>query len=287
MEWFLNISPDFKDEFDYEVISNGLAKSVKVNLEKKPITDIAEIDKKNGIQLFENFNQFLWCCSYTMFVVFDEGIQKPTLNGLYKGELDMENPYVRRALELFNQALSLFESYNESAYHHLPNPEKYNEFEKFYIERTSGIYTSAMVFILLHEFGHQYYGHLDYYPSEEEEKLDEFTADDFAFDKMSKHFHTKRGTTYKFGIIIGISSLIYQDKTLTGGNTHPDPDSRLVKLMEQMDLDELNNLWGVASLTFKLWMIHYGKDEPKMEVYENYKEMFYSTLKKVNEIKWQ
>jgi len=252
MDWFLYITPDFKSEFDYEVISNNLEQSIKLHLERKPITDVAQIDKKSGIEVFENFNQFLWCCSYAMFVVFDEGIQKPSLNGVYKGELEMNNPFVRRALELFNRSISLFETYSDSIFYNLPNPEKYNEFEQFYIERTNGIYTSAMVFILLHEFGHQYYGHLDYYPNDTESKTDEFTADDFAFDKMKTHFGTERETTYKFGIIVGISCLIFLDKTLKGGDRHPDPDQRLVKLMEQMDLHDLDNLWGVASLAFKL-----------------------------------
>src|SRR5690606_10847679 len=111
--------------------------------------------------LFENYNQFLWACAYSFLVIFDEGVQKPTLAGTFMGNfLDTSNPYINKALELFRAGLSLFESYREEVFYRLPNPEKYNDYDKFYIERASGIYTAAMTFILLHEFGHQYYGHV-------------------------------------------------------------------------------------------------------------------------------
>ncbi|CAM1340931.1 phage exclusion protein Lit family protein [Tenacibaculum amylolyticum] len=285
MDWFLNVTPDFKDEFDFEVDSNDLRERIQLHLEQKPIREIAQIDKRTGIEIYENFNQFLWCCSYAMFVVFDEGIQKPSLNGVYKGELDMSNPFVRRAMELFGRAISLFETYDKAPFYNLPNPEKYHEFEQFYIERTSGVYCAAMTFILLHEFGHQYFGHLDYYPSDTESKQDELTADEFAFDKMATHFETERSTTYKFGIIVGLSSLIFVDKTLQGGDRHPDPDQRLVSLIEKMNLNELDNLWGVASLAFKLWGLHFNKSILKPSITEHYKQMFYDTLNDINGIK--
>jgi len=91
MHNFINITPDFKTEFEYEVEANNLADKIKLDLRQTPIREVPFIGK-SGIHLFENFNQFLWCCSYAMFVVFDEGVQKPTLNGEFNGGIDLKNP---------------------------------------------------------------------------------------------------------------------------------------------------------------------------------------------------
>ena len=143
-----------------------------------------------------------------------------------------------------------------------------------------------MTFILLHEFAHQYLGHLEYNPtSSEESKTDENNADDYAIDKIAQNFSSERGTTYKCGIIAGISSLILLDKSLSGGDTHPDTDDRLKNAIEKMQLEDLDNLWGIASLTFRLWALKYDIDIECPQIVDSYKELFTMTLEKVNEIK--
>ena len=142
-----------------------------------------------------------------------------------------------------------------------------------------------MTFILLHEFGHQYYGHVSTYSDDEQSKKDEVLADEFAFEKMSTHFETKKGTTYKFGIIAGICSLIFADSTLKGGDRHPDPDHRLKNLIEKMNLPDLDNLWAIASLPFNLWAIHFGKELKYGKYVDNYKELFFETIKQLDEMK--
>lgn len=284
-DWFFNISPNFKDEFDYEVNSNDLFEKITINIIKSKINEIAFIDAKTGITTHENFNQFLWSICYGTFVIFDEGIQRPSINKEFNGEIDLSNEIIARAKDLFNHSFSLFQSFNSAKFYELPNPEKFNEKEKFYIERTNGIYTASMVFILLHEFGHQYYGHLITYSDDKQSKEDEYLVDDFAYDKMSSHFEEAVGITYKFGIIMGIGGLFFLSDNLNGGKRHPDPDIRLKRQIDKMNLDDINNLWGVSSTLLQLWGIKNNKKLNDKLEFENYKEMFQHTLEKMQEYK--
>lgn len=285
LEWFENITPEFKDELNAEIKYNGLQAGIKYNINKTKITDCACINSKRQIELYENFNQFLWCICYSLLVLFDESIQKPLMAGKYTGKFDFENPSIRRSVDLFNNGFDLLHTYKDSHFFQLPNPEKYNEQDKFYIEKANGVFTAAMTFILLHEFAHQYFGHLDYDPTSAQSKLDEQNADDFAINKISYNFSSKRGSTYKLGIVAGISSLILLDKSINGGNTHPDTDDRLRLAIDKFDLEKLDNLWGVASLTFRLWAIKYNIEINYPSSIETYKQLFELTLEKVEEIK--
>lgn len=286
ISWFLEITPDFKSEYEYEVNSNDLKKAIKYLIEQKKITDVAEVSKENGIEINENFCQFLWCCCYSIFVIFDEGIQKPTLNKTFDGNfLDKSNSYIKDAISVFDAGFGLFNEYNEKDFFNLPNPEKYSENDRHYVERTNGIFSSAMTFILLHEFGHQYYGHLIVPSDDKQSKKDELLVDNYAYDQMSTRFRNAEGITYQCGIIAGISSLIFFDDKMDGGKRHPDPDFRLKNLIEKMELNEIDNLWCIASLPFNLWANKYNKVLKYDKYVENYKELFYITMEQIALIK--
>lgn len=285
LDWFENITPDFKDESKGEIDFNGFKAGIQYHIDRTKITECACINSSRQIELYENFNQYLWCICYSLFVLFDEGIQKPMLAGQYTGKFDFENPFIRRGVDLFNNGFDLLHTYKDWQFFQLPNPEKYNEYEKYYIERTNGMFTAAMTFILLHEFAHQYLGHFDYCTTSDELKKDEYAADDFAIDKISYNFSSDRGATFKSGIVAGICSLIFRDKSLSGGDTHPDTDERLKVAMGKLQLKELDNLWGIASLTFRLWAIKYNIELELPPIVDSYKHLFELTLEKIGEIK--
>lgn len=287
LDWFENITPDFKEEAQNEITFNGLKKDIQYHINRTKITEVACISPSKHIELYENFNQYLWCICYSLLVIFDESVHRPFIENKYTGQFDLENPFVKRAITVLNNGFDLLHTYKDWQFFQLPNPEKYNEYDKFYIEKTNAIYAAAMTFILLHEYAHQYLGHLEYEPtSAEESKMEEYKADDYAIDKISYNFTSQRGATFKFGIIAGISSLILLGRSLSGGNTHPDIDDRLKKAIEKMSLNELDNLWGVASLAFRFWAIKYNIDYIEYpQSIDSYKELFTITLNKINDIK--
>lgn len=282
--WFIEISPDFKDDFNDQVLYYEFNNKIKIDITKKQIQNIAKIDK-NGIELYENYNQYLWSICYSIIIIFDLGVQKPSIEKIFTGEINFNTTQLRKARELFYHSFSLFKYYNRTDFFSLPNPEKYIRSNSFYIERVNGVYTAAMVFILLHEFGHQYYSHLTYFPDNDEAKEDEFTVDDYAFDKMAEHFNSEKGKTYKTGIILGLGSLILMSSSLDGGDSHPDSHIRLVRQINKMDLSETDNVWGIACVILHFWGIKYNIRISDQFIFDNYKQMFYHYIDCLNHIK--
>jgi hypothetical protein len=72
---------------------------------------------------------------------------------------------------------------------------------------------------------------------------------------------------------------------MDGGKRHPDPEFRLKNLIERMNLNELDNLWCIASLPFNLWANKYNKVLTYDKYVENYKELFYKTIEQIAFIK--
>jgi Peptidase U49 len=278
---FFNISPDFKTEFENEVY-NGLHDKIVYKIETNPLSDVAELNTQQQIVLYENFNQYLWNICYSLLVLFDKGIHEPRLKGIHTGTF-ANTPMVAEAWKVFQAGLSLRKTYQRPVFFELPNSELNQNRE--YILKTNSIYLAALNFILLHEFAHQYYGHYSYFEPGDQSKKDEHLADEFAIDKMSAHFEEVNGKTLKAGILVGALSLFFLRRKLGGGDSHPDLDIRLKVIIESLHLNELDNLWGIASLALNLWNNDFEHDVRIPPVGETYQELFYETLKDLSRFK--
>lgn len=281
IDWFQNITPDFLEELNSEIKCNDLNHGLIYRVDRTKITDTAGINSTGEIELHENFNQYLWCICYSLLVMFVEGIEKPMRAGTYKGLFDGTNPFVQRANAVFNNGFALLSTYKDKEFYDLPNPEKYEEEDKFYIEAANGVFTAAMTFVLLHEYAHHFYGHTKFYSTSEESIKEEFLADEFAIDKIAHNFTSDKVHVYKFGIIAGISSLIIMSKSLSGGDTHPDNDIRLKVAIEKMNLEDLDLLWGIASLTFTFWSTKHNVKLDLPPIVDDFKQLFDLTLESV------
>ncbi len=272
------LSPELFGLMVDEIKYNGLKNGISYNISTKPISDIAHITGDRKIEMFENYNAFLWCMSYALIVLFDESIQRPTLDGTYTGIVDRSNPLVKKALALFEYGMSLRIKYS-SWPSTLPNPEKYSEEDKFYVEKANGVFVCAITVVLCHEVAHQFLGHLDYSPATKDEYLkDEQNADNFALDFVNKNFEAPIYQTLRAGAVVAFSSLLFLNKSLDGGDYHPDQDFRLENIMNRLNLNDIDNLWGIASLSFKLWSVYYNKPYPLSSAFENYRDLFAHTL---------
>jgi len=285
IDWFEKAAPDFMDEMIGETTYNGMQKAITYQIDRTVITIACEITPQKQIVMYENFNQFLWSTCYSLIVLFDEAIQIPLLSNKFNGTIDYDNIHIRKAISVFKEGFNLFRYFNDYVFFDLPNPEKYNEYEQKYIEKANGVFVAAMTYMLLHEFGHQYYGHLNYDSTQEQSKRDEYVVDDYAYDKIATKFGTQYEVTFKIGLVAALSSLYFFDDTLKGGDYHPDPDLRLKRQLDKMGLSDLDYLWGIASLSFRLWTITYNKEIILPLQIENYKRLFDLTLEKINEIK--
>lgn len=271
---FFKISPEFQEEFEHEV-SKGLYEKIIYAIKTGPIQKIAELNGKRQIVIYENFNQYLWSLAYSLLILFDKGIHEPRLNSQFYGAF-ADTPEVADAWDLFEAGLSLKKKYNREIFFHLPNPELNNGEE--YILKANAIYLAALNFILFHEFGHHRYEHHINYKPGEQAIQDEYLADKFAIDKLSVHFDSAEGKTLKAGILIGTLSVLFLKRKLSGGDSHPDFYKRLAVTIEHLDLEELDNLWGIAAMAISLWSNEFGHDVRIPAQGETYREFFYKLL---------
>ena len=285
IDWLEKVTPDFLKIVKYEVENNGLNPGIIYHLEKSTIDAIANIDKSKRIHLYENYNQFLWSLCYSLLVIFDRGIKLPILLKTFNGVMNVDDIFVKRAIALFNSGLSLFHDYSDFSFYELPNPEKFIEFEKDYIEKANSIYVAALTFILIHEFSHQYFGHLEYISKSDQSKKDELNSDDYALDLIKHNFHNEKGFSFRIGAIVALSSIIFFDDSLKGGDEHPDPDERIKNIIAKMSLNDLDDEWGIASLSFILWSIHYKRKFDLPKEVSCFKELFDKILLNVPLVK--
>lgn len=281
LDSFITITPDFIEAFEGEIFNN-LSGTLAYKVDKEKITcaaKIREYKSEQKIFIYERYNQFLWNICYSSIVTCEEVVNKKC----------KKNKFIDEAAELFQYSMDLLSKYRDWDDYSLPNPEKYNENRKNYIEACNNVFIEAMVFILLHEFAHQFYGHNDDdYCTSDTNKLKkmELYADDYAYDKMSTRFGTNLQTTSQMGIAIALASLILLDESLKGGPEHPDPDYRLKRIIEKMNLDQRDGIWFIASLPFILWSYYYKVDIGMPLPGQDAKIFFYTLLEKIKSLKY-
>ncbi len=280
LQWFVKLGN--VSELEHEITYNGLNPKIIYKVTDYQIEDVAEIEAKdtNQITVYENFCQFLWSFTYFVLVFYDEGFVRSSRENFI---VTKGNVLIDKAIASLEAGIELFSSPKRHKFYELPNPESTEFTDDFYVNKTNDVYSAAMSFILLHETGHQFYGHLEYEPeSKQQNREEEEAADDYAFEVLSKHFNTDYGLTLKAGIVTGLIALIFRRDNLSGEELYPDSHIRLKRIIEKMDLTEHDNLWALAAVCFKSWAIIYKKDLNYPEKYSSYKELFDKTFQELN-----
>ncbi len=270
--------PEIHDEIMY----HGLNKKIRYKITDSEITSMAEIvaNDSNQIIIYENFCQFLWSITYFVLVFFDEAIIRPYKENIIVAK---SNILIDNAIASLEAGIELFSKPERQKFHKLPDPESIEFMADFYVNKTNDVYSAAMSFIILHEIGHQYYGHLEYEPeSKQQNRKEEEDADDYAFEVLSKHFNTDYGLTLKAGIVTSLIALIFTRDNLSGEELYPDSHIRLKRIIEKMDLSDDDKLWALAAVCFKSWAIKYNKVLNYQETYKSYKELFEKTFQGLN-----
>jgi hypothetical protein len=289
LHWFQNADKDFLTEILSEINNNGLKKSINYIDGENKISHIAYVDENKEITIEETFLAYLWTISYSLIVLFDEVIMRPRVEENYqltKADIDRVN----EAQQIFDYGLSLVKSFTKWDINNLPNPEYYDPAQNSYIEKANGIFLAAVNFVLVHEFAHVFLGHIDFdnhlydqglVPTKKDIKDGEYAADDYSFKTlMSGADYIANKSTVSTGIITGLCSLLFFSAS-TDGDDHPDPGERIKIALDNLGLDEKDNLWGIASLAFKLWATHYKIDLDWPPIVDTYKDLLTLTLSKI------
>lgn len=287
VDWFENVSPGFLEMAKYEIGPNGLDPGIAYHIDDEPIREVSQIDVKRKIHVYENFNQYLWSICYALLVLHENVVHIPEniAQGRYSATHNAHQAV--NAIQVFDAGLDLLKKYHVNKFYKLPNPERYKSEFAVDIERANALYVAGMVFILTHEFAHQFYGHLMTRSgiSDKERKGEEILADDFAFDQIKSSFSGDEAQTNKCGIIAALASIIFLDNSLLGGAEHPDPDDRIRNQLHKMKLSDHDDIWGFAGLVFFLWMAHYHPGQEHLNEFSNNREFCNEMLSHASNMK--
>jgi len=256
-------------------INKGLSSKIKYFLTDEKINVVAEIIKPSSyipidayIKLYDNYCQFYWSLCYCVLVITDEQIQK---------ESGIENEFIKKAYQLFSAAMKLFSEPDRAVFLQLPN--SYNNKDK-YTDKADTLYILGMSFILYHECAHFDLEHLETIGNME----DELVADSIAFWDIYSGIDIENIKSAQLGIVTALCSFMFLDNTMTGG-THPDPDDRIEKIIQQMENFD-DHYWMVICICYKMWAFHYDytnilDETTEFDTWEDYYNHIRSKLKQL------
>jgi len=275
----INFYCNWAENFNGEVLLNeinfnGLNKQVMIDIFEGPIKEIAFVDSTKTIRIEESFLSFVWTICYAQLVISEK--MNPRTNDIEINPNDI--PLGQNAFDLFNYGMSLKHAFTKWP-DHLPNPEKYYQKDAHYIERANRAFIIVITFILYHEFAHVYLGHVDQGDvCREEYKADELAADKFAIEQITNTTKQVDLIDGKACALMGLSALLLFSSSLDG-DTHPDPDHRVDKAIELLNIEDSSDLYNIPCIGYYLWSFHFKKRLEMPTQYLNPKDRF----NKINE----
>lgn len=279
------------EELKYHFIS-GLSHKIRLVCDDREIHNSAEcqrhFDEDNKeyfqITIWDNFCQYLWALCYTSLIVMDESIVKPLL----KNNMPPNQAKLKISYYLFMDAMSLYnpddtKRANRSVFFGYPNPVCHSEDE--YVQAANTLFIACLCFVIFHEYQHFHLKHRQ----QDERKTDEYEADYMAFYAMYENVKPEIKEYTGLSIIVILGSLFFTDSTLDG-ETHPDPDDRLTRLLTLMnDMSPRGQAYcyGMAITIYKLWAFFYGYTDmiPDIRGGESPQEYFGCICQAINKFK--
>lgn len=292
LAWFENVSDSFLDEVVAEIKYRGLDPAVACIVARGPVTEACSIEtiaqsspvpSLRGISIHENFLQLLWCVSYAMIAIYREGYKRPIATGTFTGQLDRSIPHVKKALLVAERGSMLLKMLQPELYFDIPNPETPHVEDLELVMITNGVFAAGAAFILLHEVGHQYYDHLSYRPEDDVAKCEEFDADHYAANWFKKGLGVNPAldNTATTGVMAAMITLLLMHKDLKGGDRHPDPDVRMLKVLDHLNRPDDDLMWLVGSFGLPMWTATHSSitELDDGSEHETRKSIFVSALK--------
>lgn len=269
------------------------------NRKEKVRTPYAE-RKTREINLQETYLCHLWAFIYSVFVMYEEGIQKPLKNSTFDRSLRFDNPLLKRAKILFDWAISLTVEHSEWN-EKLPNPRTHNsDEERFYAEKVNAIFATAVAYLMFHEFAHLTQNHDSYFigidtgaisDADLAERIQiENEADQYAFNMIinaedNENQRWVKGLSVLFVMYSAllITSIVQSVKQ----NRHPDLDNRILNVFQSLNLKTeeaqfyCGQLFGVI---IRFFLLKHDINIPAGE-YETAQDAFISYLEQLDDIK--
>lgn len=160
----------------------------------------------------------------------------------------------------------------------LPNPQEYYESDQFWVERVNGVFVNAAKYVLCHEFAHVELQHFERIAKGENTDADrkkiENEADLRAIDLILLGVSDQNSATVRLGVLTGLCSLIFFSSQTTSQN-YPSNEDRIHNILEKVNPDSEDGMWGIATLAFRLWDNSFSKMLDWKQDLKSYKELYY------------
>lgn len=247
------------------------------------------VDEDGMIYIHETYLSYLWIISFSMFVLYEEGMAIP--DQIKRGippHKDQNIELIQLTEELFDYAKSLVRAYSKWDTDYFPNPEIFDENtdEGFYILRASNLFVEATNFILFHEIAH---AELEHIKKRDENNLKgdsvkalEIEADSRAISLLLENCREPR-VSY-LAVVVGLASMIFMSQDLSGGNDHPDVDVRIENALDLINPDDDSPVWAFLVLFLKLWDEQFSYNFVANTHYKNFKDLYYEILEQAKQI---
>jgi hypothetical protein len=297
-----NIYPGFSTEYQKILSAHGLKPVISYDYTKGPLCNVSypppnflPVDKSlmprvnaaKEIVIQEMFLSYLWILCYCHLVVFGEEFEKHYRNMVSPKKIKVDVRKLKAINRFYDYGVSLISKYKAWDKHRFPNPERYNDKNR-YIEQTNNLFIYATDFVLLHELAHIKLGHLapaKWYDPNDVRIKDEKNADRFATRAILKGALTPQDKLNRgIGVTIGLGALLLL-KADPKNLQHPDSDDRLETLLRQLKLGADDKTWAIGWLTFRFWQKTYKQGITWPAKIGSMKQLFYDAYRQSNIIK--
>ena len=294
MEYVLNIESLYELlEADSE--TNGLSRTILFVEEQdrlKNTAEIKEVDGKQQIQISLNFCQFVWAVGLYMITYFDNYVQIPFMDAMGCNSHNRKaNPMeMEFADDNFMRARFMLHKLNRESFFVIPNicdPQIFKEA----IGHANGCFLGSLAMLFAHEFSHNLLAHTQHQSTPAQSVEEEKEADKMAVSLLSDALEGDNGYTLKAGIaILMCSLLLLGEDSIDGGSAHPHMDVRIDYVMNDLDLPQEDQLWGLVGSAIRLWLLVYGgySIEEDMQVkspWFYYRDFYNFSLHKLTEVR--
>lgn len=282
---FENMNPSFLELAQKVIAELGLDPGIHYGLGKVPVKSPHVVFNKMFIE--ESFLSYVWCMAFSLTVLYQEVIVKKSRNDYFGNDGEtIDKELAHDAYKLWEYATSLLMEYKPWD-KQLPNPELYNEKNDESIQKVNSLYLTAMKFILAHEFAHIELEHNNRIVLEEDLNAQsvvfEKEADARAIQLVLEGSEEGNSTTINMGILIGLCSLLFFS-SITKSERYPDTDDRIDAIIQIINPDSQDAMWGVATLAYKLWDNLYKMDLVWQDGLESPKHLYESIKAQVENL---
>jgi len=283
---FETTNPEFIELTKQTIARQGLQAGMAYHINDFPIDYVVDghkqtpfVDANKKIHIHETFLSYVWCGAYSLFVLYDEAVAKPSQNQFAGKKIkEIDGALIDQTQELFNYAISLIKVFSSWDKTYFPNPEIYEDKNEFFIERANGVFVHAVNFILCHEFAHVEKEHFEQHKNllNTNGHILQFEkeADKRAIELVMRGATDETRVTVNLGILVGLCCLLFFRRETTGGETHPDTDDRINGFLTELNLDPSDRMWGIAALAFKLWDNQFSKNFHWPKHVQDFKELY-------------